>query len=192
LSSHGANFNGNHPYGQAEKGPYLNGTVPVGRYPANSFAAVDCHGQAWEWMGNVYNVYSGSIRKQKRIESDTENRCVRGALGSPRPRVPAARTVSGSITGTSILVFVSPGPGNHVPSTPFAHFPCDLLFPLRFRDKCDSLGFKLLATRAAWLAYLKIGIRRWVDVEVFTHSRSSRIRGAAAFPACKASSISLA
>jgi formylglycine-generating enzyme required for sulfatase activity len=75
LSSHGANFDGNYPDGQAEKGPDLNGTVPVGRYSANGFAAVDCHGQAWEWMGNEYE---GSIREQKRVESDTESRCVRG------------------------------------------------------------------------------------------------------------------
>jgi formylglycine-generating enzyme required for sulfatase activity len=75
LSSHGANFDGNYPAGQAEKGPDLNGTVPVGSYPANGFAAVDCHGQAWEWMGNEYQ---GSIREQKRVESDTEYRCVRG------------------------------------------------------------------------------------------------------------------
>ena len=75
MSSHGANFDGNYPDGQAGKGPYLNGTVPVGRYSANGFAAVDCHGQAWEWMGNEYE---GSIREQKRVESDTEDRCVRG------------------------------------------------------------------------------------------------------------------
>jgi formylglycine-generating enzyme required for sulfatase activity len=75
MSSHGANFNGNYPDGKAEKGPNLSGTVPVGRYSANGFAVVDCHGQAWEWMGNEYE---GFIREQKRVESDTEARCVRG------------------------------------------------------------------------------------------------------------------
>ncbi|MFN9225337.1 MAG: formylglycine-generating enzyme family protein, partial [Planctomyces sp.] len=75
LSSHGANFDGRFPDVEAEKGTDLNGTVPVGRYPANGFAAVDCHGQAWEWMQNGYE--SGD-RGQKRVEGEHMYRCVRG------------------------------------------------------------------------------------------------------------------
>jgi formylglycine-generating enzyme required for sulfatase activity len=84
LSSHGANFDGNYPDGHAKKGPYLNGTVPVGRYSANGFAAVDCHGQAWELMGNACE---GFIREQKRVESDTEARCVRGGSWANDARI---------------------------------------------------------------------------------------------------------
>jgi formylglycine-generating enzyme required for sulfatase activity len=75
LSSHGANCDGNYPAGKAEKGPYLSGTAPVGRYPANGFAVVDCHGQVWEWMQNGNE---SSDRGQKRVEGEQVYRCVRG------------------------------------------------------------------------------------------------------------------
>jgi len=48
MSSHGANFNGNHPE-DAETGPVRNGTIPVGQFHGNGFGLVDMHGQVWEW-----------------------------------------------------------------------------------------------------------------------------------------------
>ena len=78
LSSHGANCDGEYPEGLGEQGAYLNGTVPVGRYPVNGFAAVDCHGQAWEWMENGYY---GSDREHRSVAGDTDGRCVRGGSG---------------------------------------------------------------------------------------------------------------
>ena len=48
------------------------------------------------------------------------------------------------MTGATTLVFVSPGPGNNLPSIPLALFPCDLLFPLRLlrftaiQGTCDT------------------------------------------------------
>ena len=75
LSSLGANFDGNHPDGQAQKGPYLKGTVPVGQYAANGFGAVDQHGQVWEWGQNE----SGSDERNTSEEcSASAARCVRG------------------------------------------------------------------------------------------------------------------
>lgn len=57
LSSHGANFAGGAPHGRAEKGPYFDGTVPVGQYPANGFGAADQHGQVGEWCETEYAAY---------------------------------------------------------------------------------------------------------------------------------------
>ena len=75
LSSHGANVNGNLPDGEAEQGPDLRGTVPVGRYPANGFGLCDLHGQVFEWMDNGYDA---EHRESRKVATDEGRRCVRG------------------------------------------------------------------------------------------------------------------
>src|SRR4051812_36292850 len=44
LESTQANFNGEHPYGGAAKGPYLCRTCAVGSYSPNAFGLHDMHG----------------------------------------------------------------------------------------------------------------------------------------------------
>ena len=73
MSSHGANFNGNYPE-NAKKGPYREGTIPVGQFNGNGFGLVDMHGQVWEWTLSARN-------RREAAELTRESRhdvCVRG------------------------------------------------------------------------------------------------------------------
>jgi uncharacterized protein (TIGR02996 family) len=80
LSSTQANFNGNYPYGGADKGLYLERTCKVGSYPANAFGLHDMHGNVWEGCNDWYaeDYYARSPRRDPPGPSEGAGRVIRG------------------------------------------------------------------------------------------------------------------
>jgi formylglycine-generating enzyme required for sulfatase activity len=82
LSSRQANFDGNHPYGGAEKGPYLGRTCKVGSYNPNKFGLYDMHGNVWQWCQDWYakDYYKDSPAKDPKGPASGDARVLRGGF----------------------------------------------------------------------------------------------------------------
>jgi formylglycine-generating enzyme required for sulfatase activity len=80
LSSRQANFDGNLPYGGADKGPYLEVPCKVGSYKANPYGLFDMHGNVGEWCWDWYDkdYYARSPAKDPPGPATGRYRVIRG------------------------------------------------------------------------------------------------------------------
>ena len=82
LSSKEANFNGNIPFGKADKGPYLGRTTKVGSYAPNKVGLYDMHGNVCQWCEDV---------REPSDRVDPREPVPAGSSCRPRPKIAAGR-----------------------------------------------------------------------------------------------------
>jgi formylglycine-generating enzyme required for sulfatase activity len=80
LSSSQANFDGNYPYGGANRGVYLQRPTKAGSYPDNLLGLFDLHGNVLEWCADWYDptYYNRSPRQDPQGPENGERRILRG------------------------------------------------------------------------------------------------------------------
>ncbi|MBP90353.1 MAG: hypothetical protein CMJ64_27215 [Planctomycetaceae bacterium] len=80
LASTQANFNGANPFGDVEKGPFLNRTTTVGSYKPNAFGLYDMHGGLHEWCMDRFgrDYYRQSPAEDPKGPENGTSRVIRG------------------------------------------------------------------------------------------------------------------
>jgi len=102
LTTSQANYDGNYPYNNGGQGEFLEKTVPVGSYPANSFGLFDMHGNVFEWCWDWHDYYRHDTEPDPIGPASGSYRVIRGGSWTN-----GAKTLRSASRGIYI-----PGDGN--------------------------------------------------------------------------------
>jgi len=80
LTTLQANYDGNYPYNNNQKGSYKGNTVPVNSFAPNAWGFYNMHGNVWEWCSDWYDSNYYADCKAKGVVPNPENT----ATGSDR------------------------------------------------------------------------------------------------------------
>lgn len=78
LTSDQANFNGQEPYTNCEKGEFRKEALPVGSFSPNAFGLYDMHGNMCEWTNDWYGEYNIDKKMNPKGPETGEIKVIRG------------------------------------------------------------------------------------------------------------------
>jgi formylglycine-generating enzyme required for sulfatase activity len=78
ITTRQANYDGNYPYNNNNKGKYRKKTMPAGSFAPNPWGLYDMHGNVWEWCWDWYGKYSDEGQVDPEGAASGSGRVLRG------------------------------------------------------------------------------------------------------------------
>ncbi len=85
ISTDQANYDGDHTFGNGQRGVDRKTTMPAGSFAPNAFGLYGMHGNVWEWCQSLYKAYPYRSDDGREDIGATGNRVLRGGSWFNRP-----------------------------------------------------------------------------------------------------------